>query len=66
LAFQLADDLLDAGGDAAGVSFVALLGERATRERAEGLVREAAEAARRLPRPERLLELARFAVERSH
>jgi geranylgeranyl pyrophosphate synthase len=66
LAFQLADDLLDAGGDAARPSFVHLLGARATKDRAGALVEEATRAVRDLPRHDRLDELARFAVERTH
>ena len=65
LAFQLADDLLDAGGDDGRPSFVSLLGAGATKQRADDLVTEAADAVRHLVRHERLDQLARFAVERT-
>jgi geranylgeranyl pyrophosphate synthase len=67
LAFQLADDVLDADQDVGAdgpPSYVALLGVDETRRRAERLVTEAADAVRDLPRPERLLSLARFVVDR--
>lgn len=67
LAFQLADDVLDADQDA-GVdgppSFVKLIGEPATRERAERCATQAMHAARALPHPDRLEQLARYFVER--
>jgi farnesyl diphosphate synthase len=67
LAFQLADDLLDADevDDPEGPpSFVRLLGVPATRDRALELADEAVGHARRLRRPEALAALARFTVER--
>jgi len=66
LAFQLADDLLDAGRDAGRPSFVSVLGAGATKERAQALTETAAIAVRELRRHERLDELARFAIDRSH
>jgi geranylgeranyl pyrophosphate synthase len=69
LAFQLADDVLDASGDSGDggpPSFVKLLGVDATRARARALVDEAVDAVRSLPRPETLGRLARFAVDRDH
>ncbi|HHO50219.1 MAG TPA: geranyl transferase [Deltaproteobacteria bacterium] len=68
LAFQLADDVLDAAEDAGEggpPSFVRLLGLDATRARAAALADEAIEAAQALPRPGALVALARFSVERS-
>jgi geranylgeranyl pyrophosphate synthase len=69
LAFQLADDLLDAEGDTregGPPSFVRLLGAAETRTRAQALADEAVAAVRSLPRPELLARLARFAVDRDH
>ena len=65
LAFQLADDLLDACRDVGRPSFVSLLGADATKQRAEEAVARAMDMARELPRHERLDQLARFAVERT-
>lgn len=68
LAFQLADDLLDAdedSGDDGPPSFVKLLGPAETRRRADQLARTATESARALPHPERLIQLARYVVERT-
>ncbi len=67
LAFQLADDLLDAdedAGEGGPPSFVRLLGPDETRRRAQALADEAHRAADDLPRPDRLQQLARFVVER--
>jgi len=67
LAFQLADDVLDAdedAGDDGPPSYVKLLGIDETRRRAWSLVEDALEATSTLPRPERLEQLARFIVER--
>lgn len=67
LAFQLADDILDAEEDAGEdgpPSFVKLLGLEETRRRASDLAAQAIDAAERLPRPERLVQLARYIVER--
>ena len=69
LAFQMADDLLDAEEDAGAdgpPSYVKLLGERETRNRAQTLLNNALKAIACLPRPEALSALARFAIERSH
>ncbi len=68
LAFQLVDDVLDADEDAVEggpPNFVKLLGLRATRDRAATLVQQAIEAAEKLPQPDALVALARFAINRS-
>ena len=67
LAFQLADDVLDAdedAGDDGPPSYVRLLGVQETQRRAKLLADQAAEAARSLPRSDTLLALARYIVER--
>lgn len=67
LAFQLADDVLDAdedAGDDGPPSYVKLLGVDETRRRAADLAEQAIAAARSLPRPDALVDLARFIVER--
>lgn len=67
LAFQLADDLLDADEDrqeGGPPSYVKLLGAEATRIRARELADAAVNAVRGLPRPDVLVELARFTVHR--
>jgi geranylgeranyl diphosphate synthase type II len=77
LAFQVADDLLDVesspqvlgkdtGQDAASgkATYPALLGIAGAREKAQVLSRRAGEAALRLPRGERLRDLALYFVER--
>ena len=69
LAFQLADDVLDAdqdAGDSGPPSFVRLLGIDETRRRARLLLQEALDAVAVLPAPEMLIALARFTVERDH
>ncbi len=69
LAFQLADDLLDRDEDAAEggpPSFVKVLGEAATRARAEELLAEALDAVAPLPGHAPLAALARLAVHRDH
>jgi len=69
LAFQLADDVLDAdedAGDDGPPSYVKLLGIDETRRRAEALRDEALAAAAVLPRGEALAALARFVVDRDH
>jgi len=68
LAFQLADDLLDADEDAHNEqtpSFPRLLGHEATNQRANEALQDALGAAEELPHPERLAALARFAVQRT-
>jgi geranylgeranyl pyrophosphate synthase len=68
LAFQLADDLLDAdqdAGEGGPPSFVKLLGADETRRLAEQTAARAIDAARALPHPERLVQLARYFVERT-
>lgn len=68
LAFQLADDLLDAeqdAGESGPPSFVKLLGSRETRRLADETAARAIQAARALPHPERLVQLARYFVERT-
>lgn len=67
LAFQLADDVLDAdedAGDDGPPSYVKLLGVDETRRRAESLRDDAIAAAQRLPSPGILVDLARFIVAR--
>jgi farnesyl diphosphate synthase len=78
LAFQIADDLLDLGGDEARVgkrlrkddargkaTFVTLLGEAEARARAEALAEQAAEHVKGFGRAAGLLQdIARFAVSR--
>jgi geranylgeranyl pyrophosphate synthase len=69
LAFQMADDLLDAEEDAGEdgpPSYVKVLGERETRDRAIKLLNNALKAISTLPRPNALAALARFSIERSH
>jgi len=66
VAFQIADDLLDAG-DPEPCSLVAVLGPERAGARAEALLEEALGALSTLGEPaEPLRELARFAVRRSH
>ena len=68
LAFQLADDLLDAeqdSGEDGPPSFVNLLGAERTRQRASELSSEARRAISGLPAPGALAAIARFAIERS-
>jgi farnesyl diphosphate synthase len=80
LAFQIADDLLDAEGEEAKVgkrlakdaeqgkrSFVTLLGAERARRQAEMLAEQAAEHLRPFGEPAGLLQaIARFAVTRDH
>jgi geranylgeranyl diphosphate synthase type II len=69
LAFQLADDVLDAEEDAADdgpPAFPKLLGVEETQRRAEAAMRQATAAIAALPHPERLRDLAWFAVHRTH
>jgi geranylgeranyl pyrophosphate synthase len=68
LAFQLADDVLDAeedAGDDGPPSFVKLLGVEETLRRAHLLAEEAAALARQTARPDTLVDFARFTVERT-
>ena len=65
----MADDLLDAdedSGEEGPPSYVKLLGERETRDRAQRLLKNALKAIDPLPRPHALAALARFAIERKH
>ena len=67
LAFQLADDILDADQDAGEdgpPSVVKLLGIAETRRRADAMAADALAAVQDLPKPGVLLALARFTVER--
>ncbi len=67
LAFQLADDVLDAEEDEGAEgppSYVRLLGVDETLRRARALADEAAAAVASLPDPTALVALARFTVER--
>jgi geranylgeranyl diphosphate synthase type II len=67
LAFQLADDVLDADqdeGDDGPPSYVRLLGIDETRRRARALAEEAIAAAGELPSPGILTALARYIVDR--
>lgn len=69
LAFQMADDVLDADEAASPEgppSYVRLLGVDETRRRARALLNLALEAIRGLPSPEPLAALARYTVERDH
>ena len=69
LAFQMADDVLDADQDAGGdgpPSYVQLLGLTETRARASALLDDALAALSGLPAPEPLSELARYTVDRDH
>ncbi len=69
LAFQMADDVLDADQDAHGdgpPSYVQLLGLDETRRRARLLLDEALDAVSALAAPEPLQALARYTVERDH
>ena len=69
LAFQMADDILDAEEDAGEdgpPSYVKLMGIDETRSRAKALFEEALTAAKRLPNPEALIALATFTIERDY
>lgn len=69
LAFQMADDVLDAeedAGDDGPPSYVKLLGIEETQAQTRALLDEALTAARALPNSLRLEALARFTVERDH
>jgi len=69
LAFQMADDVLDADQDAGGAgppSYVQLLGVDETRRRTQILLDEALDAVSALDQPGWLVGLARYTVERDH
>ena len=67
LAFQLADDVLDADQDDkpnGPPSYVKLLGVPETRRRARAVADEAIAAVKKLPFPKTLIELANYTVQR--
>ena len=69
LAFQMADDVLDAdedAGDDGPPSYVKLMGVDETSRRAKALADEAEAAVAELPNPRWLVALARFTVQRGH
>jgi geranylgeranyl pyrophosphate synthase len=69
LAFQMADDILDKdedAGDDGPPSYVKLMGEDGTRQHAEALLADALKAANKLQFGARLVDLARFTIERDH
>ena len=69
LAFQMADDVLDAEEDAGEdgpPSYVKLMGIEETQARAQALLATALEAAGHLMTPDRLVSLAHFTVNRDH
>jgi geranylgeranyl pyrophosphate synthase len=69
LAFQLADDVLDAEEDAGRdgpPSYVKFLGQAETLRRAHALADSAKTLATRFPNPDRLVALADFIVKRDH
>jgi geranylgeranyl pyrophosphate synthase len=69
LAFQLADDLLDAEEDAqedGPPNFTKLLGEEGTKTLAEQTMTQAIDSITSLPNPTALLALAEFTVRRNH
>ena len=69
LAFQLADDVLDAEEDAGTdgpPSYVKFLGQEGTSKEAHRLMDTAIDIASQLPHPEHLIDLARFIVNRDH
>jgi geranylgeranyl pyrophosphate synthase len=69
LAFQMADDVLDADedeGDDGPPSYVKLMGIKQTKLKAASLLEEALDAASGLPHPEFLVALAHFTVDRDH
>jgi geranylgeranyl diphosphate synthase type II len=68
LAFQLQDDLLDAHEDEGAngpPSFVKLLGPETTRATALSCAQRARNCALKLPYPDRLVQMARYVVERT-
>jgi geranylgeranyl pyrophosphate synthase len=69
LAFQMADDILDAeedAGDDGPPSYVKLMGIDETAARARTLFQDALDAANLLPHPKALIDLARFTIERDN
>ena len=69
LAFQLADDVLDANedaGDDGPPSFVRFYGVEETRRRGLAMAEEACDTVSALPHPEVLQEIARYTVQRTH
>jgi len=69
LAFQLADDLLDAEEDQKAdgpPNFVKLLGYQETKDRARQCYESAISAIQDLPNPQALKALAKFSIARSH
>ena len=69
LAFQMADDILDKdedAGDDGPPSYVKLMGEDATRTRAESLLNDALSICETFDHADRLMELARFTVNRDY
>ena len=69
LAFQMADDVLDAeedAGDDGPPSYVKLMGIDETQAQTRQLLDEALSAAADLPEQDNLVALARFTVERDH
>jgi geranylgeranyl pyrophosphate synthase len=68
VAFQIADDVLDAdedAGDSGPPSYVKLYGVAGARARAEALLAEATDALAALPRADALRALARYTLSRS-
>ena len=69
LAFQLADDILDAEEDAeedGPPSFVKLMGEDGTHQAATQAMTDALNDLKALPNPKALEALAKFTVHRTH
>lgn len=69
LAFQLADDILDADQDAEAdliPSFVKLIGIEQTQNTAKELVTTAINLVQNFPSPAALISLAEFSIQRSH
>ena len=69
LAFQMADDVLDAeedAGDDGPPSYVKLMGIEETQAQTKALLAEALSAANEVLAPNHLIALARFTVERDH
>jgi geranylgeranyl pyrophosphate synthase len=69
LAFQMADDVLDADeddGDDGPPSYVKLMGIEETQRQARLLLAEALDAVSPLSQPSHLVSLAHFTVDRDH